>query len=71
MHRDWYSSCNARPPKRVELGQTEGSGATIPRHRRGANEHGLGATLETPLDINRLDRKFQSRVLDWLAEQSR
>jgi hypothetical protein len=30
-----------------------------------------GVTLETPLDINRFDRKFQSRVLDWLAEQSR
>jgi pimeloyl-ACP methyl ester carboxylesterase len=27
-----------------------------------------GVTLETPLDVNRFGRKFQSRVLDWLAE---
>ena len=28
-----------------------------------------GITLETPVDINRFDRKFQARVLDWLAGQ--
>jgi len=27
-----------------------------------------GVTLETPVDFNRFGRKFQARVLDWLAE---
>jgi len=30
-----------------------------------------GVTLETPVDINRFDRKFQARVLEWLADQNR
>jgi dienelactone hydrolase len=30
-----------------------------------------GVTLETPVDFNRFGRKFQSRVLDWLAETSK
>ncbi len=29
-----------------------------------------GVTLETPLDINRFDRRIQSRVLQWLSEQN-
>jgi dienelactone hydrolase len=30
-----------------------------------------GATLETPMDINRFGRKFQARVLDWLEQVNR
>ena len=30
-----------------------------------------GVTLETPMDFNRFGRKFQARVLDWLAETHR
>ena len=30
-----------------------------------------GVTLETPMDFNRFGRKFQARVLDWLAETNR
>lgn len=30
-----------------------------------------GVTLETPRDINRFDRKFQTRVLDWLVDANR
>jgi hypothetical protein len=26
-----------------------------------------GVTLDTPMDFNRFGRKFQARVLDWLA----
>jgi dienelactone hydrolase len=30
-----------------------------------------GVTIETPMDFNRFGRKFQARVLDWLAETNR
>jgi dienelactone hydrolase len=30
-----------------------------------------GVTLETPMEFNRFGRKFQARVLDWIAETNR
>ena len=49
-------------PERVELRQAERARAAEARHRRGADQHGLGAALDHPLEL--LDRLVHDRQRD-------